>query len=165
MILSLLGLCPLFCMAQKVSLYVGNNLVDIPVQQTQTELKPGWKIVDIQMKPKKTCYLWGGQSKQITDDRRPVFIIEPGEGETLADYAFIKLKKRKQYRQITQTILANNPYIRIDLNNFNIKTEGEKAFQIQPKEVMEKGEYILVNLLQKPLGKLGDYNVYPIQIP
>ncbi|MBO4642831.1 MAG: hypothetical protein J5661_08270 [Bacteroidaceae bacterium] len=165
MILSLLGLCPLFCMAQKVSLYVGNNLVEIPVQQTQSELKPGWKIVDIQMKPKRTCYLWGGQSKQITDDQRPIFIIEPGEGETLADYAFIKLKKRRQYRQLTQTVLVNNPYLRIDLNHFNIKTEGEKGFQVQPKEVMEKGEYILVNLLQKPIGELGDYNVYPIQIP
>ncbi|MBP5619122.1 MAG: hypothetical protein J6X23_01570 [Bacteroidaceae bacterium] len=165
MILSFLALCPFFCLAQKVSLYVGNNLVEIPAQQTQSELKPGWKIVDIQMKPKKTCYLWGEHSKQMTDDQRPVFVIEPGEGETLADYAFIKLKKHKQYRQIKEDILVNNPYIRIDLNSFNINPEGDKGFVVQPKDAMEKGEFILVNLLQKPIGKLGDYNVFPIQIP
>jgi len=165
MILTLWGLLPLLCFAQKVSTYVSSNLVEIPVQQTQSELKPGWKIVDIQMKSKKTCYLWGGQSKQIADDPRPVFIIEPGEGETLADYAFIQLKKRKQYRQLPKTILVNNPYIRIDLNNFEISPQGDNGFRIQPKEAMKKGEYILVNLLQKPIGELGDFKVYSFQIP
>ena len=36
--------------AQKVEIAVGEGWAEIPVQQTQSELKPGWKIVDYQMK-------------------------------------------------------------------------------------------------------------------
>ena len=77
--------------AQKVELAVGEGWVEIPVQQTQSELKPGWKIVDYQMKSKLTHYLSGGHASQLTDGNRPVFRVTPAEKEVLIDYVLIRL--------------------------------------------------------------------------
>ena len=164
-ILFLLGFLPLATLAQRVELSVAGNMVEIPYEQTQTELKKGWKIVDIQLNDRKVRYLWGKQAKQLTDDQRPVFQITPGKNETLADYAIIRLKRMRQYRQLPKANPVNNDYIRIDLNAFSIQPVGELAFTIQPKEPLPQGEYILLNLLQQTQGELGDYIVFPFQIP
>ena len=84
-------LCALMMKAQKVEISVSGNWAEIPVQQTQSELKPGWKIVDYQMKSRLTRYLSGGHASQLAEGNRPVFRITPGENEVLASYAIIRL--------------------------------------------------------------------------
>lgn len=165
LILILMGFCPVFVYPQQVQLQVALNWVDIPVEQTQTELKKGWKIVDIQLSDRKIHYLWGIHSKQLTDDAKPRFTITPGTDETLADYAIIRLKGMRKYRQLARPLLVNNDYYRIDLNGFDIKAKGDLSFIVQPHDPLPKGDYILVNLVQKPIGELGDYQVYSFQIP
>ena len=139
-------LCALMMKAQKVEISVSGNWAEIPVQQTQSELKPGWKIVDYQMKSRLTRYLSGGHASQLAEGNRPVFRITPGENEVLASYAIIE-----------------NNYKRLDLNLFDIKADGD-SFVCQPLQPLQAGEYILVNLQGKTIGELGDLLVYPFCI-
>ncbi|MGX8697319.1 MAG: hypothetical protein ACSW8D_13140, partial [Prevotella sp.] len=58
--------------AQKVEIAVGEGWTNIPAQQTQSELKPGWKIVDYQMKSRLIHYLSGGHASQLADGDKPI---------------------------------------------------------------------------------------------
>lgn len=156
-------LCVLCAKAQRVEILVGGNWAEIPVQQTQSELKPGWKIVDYQMKSKLTRYLSGGHASQLAEDGRPVFRITPGEEEVLASYALIRLKDSKYYRKMFKALPIENNYKRLDLNSFDIKAEGD-SFVCQPLRPLQAGEYILLNLQGKTVGEFGDLLVYPFCI-
>ena len=146
--------------AQKVELAVGEGWVEIPVQQTQSELKPGWKIVDYQMKSKLTHYLSGGHASQLTDGNRPVFRVTPAEKEVLIDYVLIRLKESKYYRKMFKPLLIECNYTRLEPSYFDIKAESD-SFICQPRQPLKPGEYILVNLTQPPIGELQDLLVYP----
>ena len=146
--------------AQKVELSIGEGWAEIPVQQTQSELKPGWKIVDYQMKGKLTHYLSGGHASQLAEGNRPVFRVTPGEKEVLVDYVLVRLKATKYYRKMFKSHLIECNYIRLDPNDFDIKAESD-SFICQPKQPLAPGEYILANLKQSPIGELQDLLVYP----
>ena len=154
---------PLCCGAQKVETTVADNWVEIPVQQTQSELKPGWKIVDYQMKSRLTHYLAGGRATQLSDGNRPMFRVTPGPDEVLIDYALIRLKAKKYYRKLSSPQLIENIYTRLEPKAFTIKAESD-SFICQPREPLQPGEYILVNLAQRPVGELGDLLVYPFSV-
>ncbi len=149
--------------AQKVELAVGEGWVEIPVQQTQSELKPGWKIVDYQMKSKLTHYLSGGHASQLTDGNRPVFRVTPAEKEVLIDYVLIRLKASKYYRKMFKPLLIECNYTRLEPSAFDIKAESD-SFICQPKQPLAPGEYILANVMQRPIGELQDLLVYPFCI-
>lgn len=159
-----LALCAV-CRAQTVQLRVGDNMYDIPSVLTQGELKPGWKIVDVQLKDKVTHYLWGAHATQMTDDRTPVFVVTPGQGETLADYAVIRLRAKRDYRKVPKGNLRDNEYTRIEPSSFHISAYGDDGFLCQPKVSLGKGEYILVNIAQRTVGELNDFSVFPFQVP
>ena len=146
--------------AQKVELAVGEGWVEIPVQQTQSELKPGWKIVDYQMKSKLTHYLSGGHASQLTDGNRPVFRVTPAEKEVLIDYVLIRLKASKYYRKMFKPLLIECNYTRLEPSYFDIKAESD-SFVCQPRQPLKPGEYIMAYLTQSPIGELGDLLVYP----
>lgn len=150
--------------AQKVSIKVSEQYVSIPAEQTQTEVKPGWTIADIKLKDKLTRYLAGGQAKQLSDDSKPHFVIEPGKKETLVEYALVKLQKRKQYRKFPMANLRDNKYLRIEPSHFEIKTNGDIEFAVSPKADLEPGEYVIMNIQQSPIGELQDYIVFPFQV-
>ena len=76
--------------AQTVRLEVAGNLVELEAQQTQSELKPGWKIADVKLKDKVVRYLWGAHATQLTDDRTPTFVITPAAGQVLCDFALMR---------------------------------------------------------------------------
>lgn len=147
-------------MAQKVEIAVGENWAEIPVQQTQSELKPGWKIVDYQMKGRLTHYLAGKHATQLAEGNRPVFRVTPGEKEVLVDYVLVRLKVAKDYRKMFKPLLIENNYIRLEPNSFDIKAESD-SFICQPKQPLKPGEYILAYLTQRPIGELNDLLVYP----
>ena len=149
--------------AQKVELAVGEGWVEIPVQQTQSELKPGWKIVDYQMKSKLTHSLSGGHATQLADGNRPVFRVTPGEKEVLVDYVLVRLKASKYYRKMFKPLLIECNYTRLEPSYFDIKAESD-SFICQPKQPLAPGEYILANLMQRPIGELQDLLVYPFCI-
>lgn len=149
--------------AQKVETMVGDAWAEIPVLQTQSELKPGWKIVDYQMKSKLIHYLSGGRATQLTDGDRPAFRITPGEEEVLVDYVVIRLKAAKYYRKIPKSRLMDNDYMRLEPSRFDIKAENE-AFICRPLQPFKAGEYILVSLSQSPIGELQDLLVYPFSV-
>lgn len=163
-IICLLGLfCCLNVEAQKVEIAVGDGWVEIPVQQTQSELKPGWKIVDYQMKGRLTHYLSGGRSSMLAEGNQPVFRVTPGENEVLVDYVLIRLKATKSYRQMFRSHLIENNYTRLEPNAFDVKAQSD-AFVCQPLQPLKPGEYILACLSQKPIGELGDLLVYPFSV-
>ena len=146
--------------AQKVEISVGESWAEIPAQQTQSELKPGWRIVDYQMKSKLTHYLSGGHASQLAEGNRPIFRVTPAEKEVLIDYVLIRLKASKYYRKMLKPLLIENDYTRLEPNVFDIKAESD-SFVCQPKQPLRPGEYILANLNQHPIGELQDLLVYP----
>ena len=146
--------------AQKVEILIGSNWAEIPVQQTQSELKPGWKIVDYQVKSKLMHYLSGGHASQLAEGNRPVFRVTPAEKEVLIDYVLVRLKATKYYRKMFKPLLIECNYTRLEPNEFDIKAESD-SFVCQPKRSLKPGEYILANLNQRPIGELQDLLVYP----
>ena len=152
--------CAMNAWAQKVEIAVAGSWAEIPAQQTQSELKPGWKIVDYQLKSRLTHYLSGGRASQLAEGFQPVFRITPGSEEVLVDYALIQLKRYKSYRKLPQALLIENVYTRLEPKDFDIKAESD-AFICQPRLPLKPGEYILVNLSQHPIGELQDLLVYP----
>lgn len=146
--------------AQKVEILVGSNWAEIPAQQTQSELKPGWKIVDYQMKSKLTHYLSGGHASQLAEGNRPVFRVTPAEKEVLFGYVLVRLKTSKYYRKMFKPLLIECNYTRLEPSYFDVRAESD-AFICQPKQPLKPGEYILANLNQRPIGELQDILVYP----
>lgn len=163
--LFLLLLLPLTAAGQSVSIKIADNFVVIPRQQTQTETKPGWTIVDIKLKDKVTHYLYGGHSTQMADDRKPVFLIVPGQKEVLSDYIIIRLQNKKNYRKLPKSNLRENDYTRIEPSAFDLCSDGKDGFICKTRMEMEKGEYILLNISQKPVGEAQDLMVHPFRIP
>lgn len=161
----LLLILPILAKAQTVELLTGDRYVALSAEQTQTEIKPGWKIVDIQLKNKATRYLAGRMARQLTDDQMPTFRLTPGPDETLVDYALIRLRSKRQWRVLPNPMLRLNSYLRIEPKHFYIKPAGDSAFEFHPLAALDRGAYILVNLAQQPVGELQDYTVYPFQVP
>ena len=89
----ILSTLPICLHAQKVELKVQDSFLEIDVEQTQTELKPGWTVFDIKLKDKFVHYLNGAHAAQQTDGNTPLFHIIPATDEVLADYALIRLQK------------------------------------------------------------------------
>ncbi len=156
-------LCASAVGAQKVEIQVSGNWAEIPVQQTQSELKPGWKIVDYQMKSKLTRYLSGAHASQLAEDNRPVFRVTPGEEEVLVDYVLVRLKDTKYYRKMYKPLLIECNYIRLEPKDFDVRAEGD-SFICQPRQPLAPGEYILACISQRPIGELQDLLVYPFCI-
>lgn len=161
----ILSAIPFYMHAQKVEIKVMDNFVDLASEQTQSELKPGWTVFDIKLKDKLIHYLSGGHSSQLTDDNMPEFHIIPSDNEVLADYAIIRLQNKKLYRKIPKSVIWENDYKRIEPANFYIKSDGDNGFVCHPLEALTKGEYILLNLKQSPIGDLKDLRVYPFHVP
>ena len=161
----ILATLPICLHAQKVELKVQDNFVEIEVEQTQTELKPGWTVFDIKLKDKLIHYLNGGHTTQLTDDSTPLFHIIPAKDEVLADYALIRLQSKKYYRKLPKSNVRENEYKRIEPADFSIKSDGEEGFICQPSAALGKGDYILLNITQQPIGNLQDLKVYPFMVP
>ncbi len=149
--------------AQSIYLDTQPAPVQIESQLTQSELKPGWKIVDIQLKSKISRYLWGAKSRQYSDTPRPSFIIDT-DSLLLSDLVLIRLKPRREYRSIPKPNVHDNKCIFVDLNNFRIEASGEEAFRITPLHDLTPGEYIFTWLTASPIGELGDWTVYPFTV-
>lgn len=149
--------------AQSVSLYSDGKAYPIEPQQTQTEVKPGWKIVDIQLKSTLQRYLWGARAKDLTDDTRPQFIVDT-DTLLLSDMVLIKLKSKKEYRKIPKAEIHDNKCILVDLNTFRIEVYGEEAFLLQPLNALESGEYIFTWTTKETVGELNDWVVWPFSV-
>ncbi len=142
-----------------VQVFIGDTVFTIHQSSTQTEMKTPWTVFSFSVGGKTTKYLWGKQSLQPLDNPTPFFRINPQDA-TLADYVVIKLIQKKNYRQLPEPLLRDNPYTPIDLANFAIEARDDDSFIIHPRERFASGEYILLNLNQEPHGELNDYYGY-----
>lgn len=149
--------------AQSISILSDGKTFPIEVQQTQTELKPGWKIVDIQLKSKMHRYLWGKTAKQYADTANPQFIVDT-DTLLLSDMVLIKLKTKKEYRRIPKAQIKENKRIYVDLSTFRIEAYGKESFLICPIQKLDPGEYIFTWSTLEPIGDLGDWMVWPFCI-
>lgn len=149
--------------AQKVTLLDGGITFPIEAQQTQTEIKPGWRIVDIQLKSTLLRYLWGARAKQLAESSMPQFIVDT-DTLLLSDMVLLKLKAKKEYRKIHKPQIHDNECIHVDLSTFRIEAYGEKSFLIQPLQALEPGEYIFTWKTIEPVGELADWIVWPFSV-
>ena len=147
----------------EVCIYTGDSAYAISYSLTQTEVRPGWKIVDIETKSKKARYLWGKRAKQVTFDRKPRFIIDIQDHE-LTDFVILKLKEKNTYRKFQKPELVDCPYTRVDLFSFSIKLLEDERYEISPLQNLEPGEYIIARLNAKQENEYGDFKVYPFTV-
>lgn len=129
---------------------------------SQTEEKKGWDIQGFQVGNKLVRYFSGKQSKQLTDTK-PGFAIYPKEA-TLNDYALIRLNKRRDYRRLPYADLNECGYQRLNIDAFIIENLPDMGFFVTPKEDLFPGEYILVQLNQKPCNEAGDIIAYDFSV-
>ncbi len=142
-----------------VQVFIGDTVYTIPKSSTQTEQKTPWTVFSFSVGGRHTKYLWGKHSLQPIDNPTPFFRIDPQDA-TLADYAFIRLTEKKNYRQMPEPLPRDNKYTCIDLANFIIVAQDDDSFIIHPRERFASGEYILLDLNQEPHGELNDYYGY-----
>lgn len=117
--------------AQKIALMEDGHSFGIEMEQTQTEVKPGWKIIDINLKSRMKRYIWGTCARQYTTSTQPQFIVDT-DTLRLSNLALIRLKTKKEYRSIPKPDILNNRHTMVDLNTFRIEPYGEESFLIQP---------------------------------
>lgn len=146
-----------------VFIYAGDKPYAMKAITSQTEKKKGWDIQGKTVGAKQIRYFWGQHAHQITGTQ-PRFAIYPRQ-ENLNDYALIRLKEKRQYRRLPEAQLSDCPYTRVDLNGFRIDNLPDMGFAVTPVVPLEPGEYILVNLVQKPVGELGDFKAYDFRVP
>ncbi len=150
-------------MPSMVSIVVQDTVYAIEPTSTQTEIKPGWKIVDYKLPNKAVRYLWGAHSHQTTENGKPSFVIRPLNCQ-LTDFALIRLKEKKQYRRFPSPNLAECEMNRIDLDFAKIELAGEDQYLVQPLLPLKPGEYVWVNTMGKPLNNFGDIEVFPFTV-
>lgn len=159
----------LFAMASKVAgaqeITMLGDGVSFPIeaQQTQTEVKPGWKIVDIQLKSKLKRYLWGSKAKQLAENSSPKFIVDT-DSLLLSDLVLIRLKGKKEYRSIPKPQVHKNKCIYVDFNSFHIEPYGSDLFLIQPIQPLQPGEYIFTWKTLSTVGEMEDWLVWPFSV-
>lgn len=150
-------------LSSMVSIFVGDSIYEIPPVVTQTEYKPGWKIVDIQTNGKTSRYLWGKHSRQYCDDRQPRFIIDPRQC-TLADFVLIKLKEKKEYRKFASHDFYECDFKRFGLDLVAITVLDDDRFDVRFHDPLMPGEYVIVNMKAEAVNEYGDVEVYPFTI-
>lgn len=140
----------------------GGQLQEIKPERTATEVKPGWKIVDIQLRSHKVRYLWGTSAMQLFTSA-DTLVIDPGES-VLSDFIVVPMKSKAQYRRLRQEKMDENKYTVVDFHSFDIKPYGDDAFMVVPLQPLPRGEYVIHCLKSERIGENEDYEVYPISV-
>lgn len=149
--------------SSSISMYVGDSVYAIQPVVTQTEYKPGWKVVDIQTNGKFSRYLWGKHSRQYADDRQPRLLIDTGPYK-LTDFVLIKLKEKKEYRKFPSHKFDECDFIRMDLELVEISIRADERYEVKFHNPLEAGEYVIVNMAAEPQSEFGDIPVFPFTI-
>lgn len=165
----MLLMLPLFVSAQMpekerhhVYILVEGEIYDIKPEQTQTEIKPGWKIVDYETAPRTVRYIYGSSARDLGNILQ-TFVIDPGE-YVLSDFALVKLTRKSLYRRLRKAKMLDNDYVILDINSFDIKPYDDDKFKCTPKTPLKPGEYAIVCLKAPQIGEAGDYEMFPISI-
>lgn len=149
--------------AQSVKILTDGKLFRIDEQTTQSEIKAGWRIADIQLKSTVQRYLWGTRAKQLVDNNPPQFVVNT-DTLLLSDMVLIRLKKKKEYRKIPQPVVNDNHCLFVDFNNFDIQSYGNECFLVCPLKTLEPGEYIFTWTTGAKVGDLEDWKVWPFSV-
>ena len=141
---------------------MGGNLVEVKPEVTATEVKPGWKIVDIQTRSHKVRYLWGASSMQLFG-AGDTLVIDPGE-QVLSDFILVPLKRKAEYRRLNKEKMTDNKYKVLDFHSFNITPYGDDAFMVTPQHPLPPGEYVIHCMKSERMDDMGNYEVYPLTV-
>ena len=168
---TILLMCPLSLCAQMpktepvACITIGDSLYALPVEQTQTEVRPGWKIADVaETRAKMTRYVWGPRSRQIADGRTPRLVVRTRQDGTINDFVLIRLKEKKQYRQLPKPQIVDCKPTYIDLFTFRIEVLPDERYAVTPLRPLQPGEYILVDRGGKDASEFGDKVVYSFTV-
>lgn len=145
-----------------VFIFVGDSIYPMNAMTSQTELKKGWDIQGINVGRKIKRYFSGARARQ-TVGRRPKFAIYP-KTQDLNDYALIRLKERRGFRYLPASDFKDCDHTRVELGLFNIENLPGLGFAVTPLAPLFPGEYILVDLSQKPINQYGDIKAYDFTV-
>lgn len=139
---------------------VGDSLYVLPVAQTQTEVKPGWKIADVaETKSKMVRYVWGATSRQLSPSQLPRLVLDVQRG-TLHDVLIVRLDAKKSYRKFPKADIRDCQPLYIDLTSCKIELLPDERYAVTPLRPLKPGEYIVVNTAEDTLGDYGDREVW-----
>lgn len=161
-----IALFPPAVKAQSISFIDPNRaLIDIEPQTTQTQIKPGWKIVDVQLKDKLTRYLWGAHAQHYIERGRPEFVVKT-DTLLLSNLVLVQLKEKREYRQMRKPHLHDNDLTFVELKTFSISQyeDSEDTYIIRPTEDIQPGEYFFTWYGAATIGKTEDLVVWPFTI-
>lgn len=161
-----IALSPLGVKAQSISFVDTNRtLIDIEPQTTQTQIKPGWKIVDVQLKDKLTRYLWGAHAQHYIERGRPEFVVKT-DTLLLSHLVMVQLREKREYRQMRKPHLHENDLTFVELKTFSISQyeDSEDTYIIRPTEDIQPGEYFFTWYGAATVGKMEDIVVWPFTI-
>lgn len=145
-----------------VYVYDQGQLYDIKPEQTQTEVKPGWQIVDYETAPRTVRYVWGRTSVQLASADQS-FVIDPHE-YVLTDFVVVPLKQKSEYRRLQKAKMDQNKYIVFDPAHFNIKSTPDDNYLCTPLLPFKKGEYAVVCLRSPQVSDAGDYELFTFSV-
>ncbi|MCD8318390.1 MAG: hypothetical protein LUC45_05940 [Paraprevotella sp.] len=145
-----------------VFIYVGDSIFPMHTMTSQTEIKKGWDIQGINVGRKTKRYFSGAHARQSAG-RQPKFAIYP-QTQDLNDYALIRLKERRNFRYLPSADPKDCDYKRVELGLFTIEALPKMGFAVTPIKALFPGEYILVDLSQKPVNDYGDFEAYDFTV-
>ncbi len=145
-----------------VFVFAGDSVFPMDAVTSQTEIKKGWDIQGINVGRKTKRYFSGARARQTTG-RRPKFAIYP-KTQDLNDYALIRLKERRGFRYLPASEFKDCDYTRVELGLFDIESLPGLGFAVTPLAPLVPGEYILVDLSQKPVNQYGDVKAFDFTV-
>ena len=145
-----------------VFIFVADSVFPMRAATSQTELKKGWDIQGINVGRRIRRYFSGAHSRQTTGTQ-PKFAIYPTT-QALNDYALIRLKERRGFRYLPVSEFKECDHTRVELGLFKIENLPGLGFAVTPLTPLFPGEYILVDLSQKPVNQYGDCKAYDFRV-
>ena len=138
--------------APTVFIFVADSVFPMRAATSQTELKKGWDIQGINVGRKIRRYFSGAHSRHYPTT------------QALNDYALIRLKERRGFRYLPAAELKDCDYTRVELGLFKMENLPNLGFAVTPATPLAPGEYILVDLSQKPVNEYGDFKAYDFTV-
>ncbi len=148
--------------APTVFIFVGDSVFPMRPITSQSELKRGWDIQGIHVGGKIKRYFSKPRAGQVTT-RNPRFAIYPTT-QNLNDYALVRLKERRGFRNLPCAELKDCDYTRVELGLFKIENLPDMGFAVTPLTPLMPGEYILTDLSQKAVNTYGDFKAYDFSV-
>ncbi len=145
---------------EAVSLIVGERAYPIFPSVTVNHRRTPWNVFSFDVGGRTAKCFPGRGATQTVEGGRPRFLVTTGQDARLADFAIIRLRTTRRWRRLPQSELTANTRLAVDLGTFTVRETAEGRYEIEPLEPLPPGQYVLLNMNQRPMGSELAYEGY-----